>query len=53
MAKARDGFMATFLKQVDPNQVLPEPERQRRATAVMRAHMHALALKSSKARAGH
>lgn len=49
--RARAGFDRRFLDQVDPNRVLPEAERQRRAESAMRAYMARLALKSSKARA--
>jgi hypothetical protein len=48
--RAREGFGRRFLDQVDPNRVLPEAERQRRAESAMRAYMAQLALKSSKAR---
>jgi hypothetical protein len=49
--RARAGFERRFLDQVDPNRVLPEAERKRRANSAMRAYMAQLALKSSKARA--
>lgn len=48
--RARRGFDARFLDQVDPDRILPEHERERRAAAAMRAHMQRLALKSSRAR---
>jgi hypothetical protein len=50
IARARRGFMARFYREVDPNNDLPEAERERRARAALRAHMGRLALKSSKAR---
>ena len=49
-AKARAAFMSKFEQQVDPDGVLPEEERQRRATAARKAHFTTLALKSSQAR---
>lgn len=51
MAPARNGFMARFEKQVDPDGVLPDEERTRRAKHARKAYMTALALKSSIARA--
>lgn len=50
-APAREAFMQRFVDQVDPDRVLPEVERNRRATAARKAHMSGLALKSSRARA--
>lgn len=51
-AKARAGFRQRFLKQVDEvSPDLPEPERQRRADHLLKAHMQRLALASSRARA--
>lgn len=47
---ARAAFEQTFLDQVDPDRVLPEPERLRRAEAARSAHFSRLALASSKAR---
>jgi len=44
---ARAGFMAKFLREVDPEGVLPADERQRRADRAMRAHMQRLALARS------
>jgi hypothetical protein len=41
---ARAGFMARFEREVDPDGVLSEEERQRRAKAAMRAHMARLRL---------
>jgi hypothetical protein len=47
----REGYRKKWLDQVDPDRTLPDDERNRRAKAAERAHMQALALKSSKARA--
>ena len=47
---ARDAFLARFERQVDPDGTLSLAERQRRAEAARRAHMTALALRSSIAR---
>jgi len=47
---ARRGFIERFERQVDPDGVLAPAERQRRATAALKAHMTTLALKSAKAR---
>ena len=47
---ARDSFMARFERQVDPNGLLPMPERLRRAEAAKRAYFLGLALKSARAR---
>lgn len=47
---ARRAFLASFAEKVDPDGVLPEEERARRAEAAMRAHFARLALKSVKAR---
>jgi hypothetical protein len=49
-APARQGFLGRFLNEVDPDRVLPEPERQRRATAALKAHMSSLARRSAQAR---
>ncbi|MDP2725999.1 MAG: hypothetical protein Q8P59_00505 [Dehalococcoidia bacterium] len=50
-AKARAGFLARFLTQVDANTPgLPENERQRRANALLKAHMSKLAHRSAKVR---
>ncbi|MGI5834970.1 MAG: hypothetical protein ACOX87_00580 [Chloroflexota bacterium] len=48
--KAREGFNAKFLREVDPDGVLPEEERVRRAEMARRAHFSRLALASVKAR---
>lgn len=50
-ATMRAKFLDTFLAQVDAETPgLPEPERQRRAESLKRAHFQRLALKSAKAR---
>jgi hypothetical protein len=49
-AAARDAFLASFERSVDPDGVLPEAERYRRAVAARKAHMLSLALKSARAR---
>jgi hypothetical protein len=49
-ARARKGFMAKFEREVDPDGVLPEAERQKRAEHAMKSHMQRLALKSARAR---
>ena len=46
----RAGLEAKFIREVDPNNELPEPERLRRAEAARRAFYQRLALKSVKAR---
>lgn len=50
-AKARATFLARFAREVDPDGVLPEDERRRRAEYAKRAHFARLALKSARARA--
>jgi hypothetical protein len=50
LSRTRKAWYERFDKQVDPDGVLPLPERSRRAEAAMRAHMQRLALMSSKAR---
>ena len=50
-SKARSAFRASFADQVDPEGILPEDERESRATALYRAHMTALAMRSSQVRA--
>jgi hypothetical protein len=49
-AAARDGFLRRFLTEVDPDGVLPEAERIRRAERARRAHMLSLSSKSARAR---
>lgn len=48
---AREAFLARFLDEVDPDRVLPEDERQRRAIQARKAYFARLALASSRARA--
>lgn len=48
--RANAGLMAKFLREVDPEGVLPEPERNRRADAAKKAHFARLAFLSAKAR---
>lgn len=43
-------FLAKFEDQVDPERILTDEERARRARHAMRAYMAGLALKSAKAR---
>ena len=47
----RDAAWQRFLDRVDPDRILPEAERDRRAEAARRAHMSSIALKSVRARA--
>lgn len=49
-APAREGFLARFEREADPDGVLSPEERSRRAEALRRAHMARLALKSAQAR---
>lgn len=49
-ANARRAFDDRFVDQVDPERVLPEAERRRRAECARRAYFAALAAKSVKAR---
>jgi hypothetical protein len=46
----RAGLDAKFLREVDPNNELPEAERQRRAECARKAFFQRLALKSAAAR---
>ncbi len=48
---ARHAFLSKWEAEVDPQGVLPENERLRRAENALKAHMAKLALKSAKARA--
>jgi hypothetical protein len=48
---ARAGWRRRFEDQVDPDRALPPAERERRAEHAIKAHMQALALRSSRARA--
>jgi len=47
---ARAALLARFVAEVDPDGVLPEQERMRRAESARKAHMTRLAFLSSKAR---
>ncbi len=47
---ARQAFDRKFLNEVDPDRVLPEDERHRRARALRQAYFARLALKSARAR---
>lgn len=49
-APARRAFDERFKRQVDPNNELPEAERNRRAESAKRAYYGKLALASAKAR---
>jgi hypothetical protein len=50
-ANARARFDQRFLDEVDPDRVLPEPERLRRADHARKAYFAKLAYMSAKARA--
>jgi hypothetical protein len=49
-ATARKTWEQRFVDEVDPDRVLPHKERAKRAEAAKKAHMTALAFKSSVAR---
>ncbi len=49
-APARSAFLNSFEREVDPDFVLPEPERQSRAEHARKAHFARLALKSVEVR---
>lgn len=49
-APARAAFLARFEREVDPEGVLPEPERVRRAQHARKAYFARLALKSAQKR---
>lgn len=49
-ARGQVGLIERFRREVDPDGMLPEAERERRARSAYRAHMSRLALASSKAR---
>ena len=49
-AAARAAFLFKFEREVDPDAVLPQAERRRRAVAAKKAHFTRLALKSVQAR---
>jgi hypothetical protein len=46
----RAAFLARFVREVDPDNTLPEQERLRRAEHALKAHMQKLALRSAQAR---
>jgi hypothetical protein len=46
----RKGFLARFEREVDPDGVLPERERARRAEHALKAYMQRLALASAEQR---
>lgn len=48
--RMRDGLVAKFLREVDPNNELPESERLRRAEKARQVYYQRLALASAKAR---
>lgn len=50
-SSARAAFLRRFLEEVDPERVLPEDERERRAESARKAHMARLSLLSAQARA--
>jgi len=47
---ARAAFLGRFEREVDPDRVLPDAERQRRAQMARKAHFARLALASARAR---
>jgi hypothetical protein len=47
---ARDKFEQRFLDEVDPERVLPQAERERRALQARKAYFTGLSLKSARAR---
>ena len=47
---AREGFLARFARDVDPERIQSPTERSRRAEAALRAHMARLALRSAQSR---
>lgn len=48
--RARDGFLARFEREVDPEQRLRPHERRQKALLARRAHMTRLAMRSAKVR---
>ena len=48
--KAREAFSSRFEREVDPEGLLPEAERLRRAACARKAYFASLAAKSAKAR---
>jgi hypothetical protein len=49
-APARAAFLKRFLDEVDPDRVLPEPERLRRAAAARKGYLTRLAFLASRRR---
>jgi len=49
-AKALEAFLRSFIDKVDPDRILPEQERLRRAASARSAHFASLAYKSARAR---
>jgi hypothetical protein len=49
-APAREAFLKRFIDEVDPDRVLPEPERLRRAAAARKAYFTRLAFLASRRR---
>mgnify|MGYP001321891852 CR=1 FL=1 len=49
-AAAREAFLGHFEHEVDPDRVLPDAERQRRAQMARKAHFARLALASARKR---
>ena len=49
-APAREAFLNRFLDEVDPDRVLPEPDRLRRAAAARKAYFTRLAFLASRRR---
>ncbi len=49
-APARAAFLKRFIDEVDPDRVLPEPERLRRAAAARKAYFTRLAFLASRRR---
>lgn len=49
-ARGQAGLAARFEREVDPEGLLPHPERVRRAEAARKAHMARLAVRSAKVR---
>lgn len=52
-APARAAFMKRFVDEVDPDRVLPEPERLRRAASARKAYFTRLAFLASRRRRDH
>jgi hypothetical protein len=48
--RGQEGLQARFLREVDPPGSLPEPERQRRAERLRKAHFILLAERSAEVR---